>query len=442
MPLAPHMRHPRCPHRRFLWLLLAAALSAAVMGRADSIHAQNAPDTLRLSLVDARALALRGHPDLTAARLETLAARGALSQARTYPFNPQVEVEGGTEERLGERRDYLVAIEQEIEWAGQRGLRIDAAESGLRAAEFTVADAERLTLTTVSIEYLTALVAERQLLLARQVLGLNQQLFDAARSRFDAGDISGLELNLARIEVGRARTRLITAERDAAVALLTLRRGLGLPAKTPIVLVDEGIAAPRPRSLDGDSLLALALTRRPDLAALEREAGRLAAEARLARRAAVPNPILRAVREAEDGQPPSLDIGLVLPFPLFNRNRGAAAQLDALAEQVRLRRVALESRVRVEIGQALTSYAAAAEATAVFERDVLAQARENQALLEEGFEAGKFGLAEVLLIRNQLIESELEYWASWLARGAALVELEAATGTLVPDRSPIPTERE
>lgn len=406
------------------------------------MHAQGAQDTLRLSLADARALALREHPDLTASRLEVPAARGALRQAGTYPFNPQVEVEGNAEERPGVRRDYLVAIEQEIEWAGQRGLRIGAAESGLRAAEFSVADAERLVLTAVSNDYLTALAAEQQLLLARQVLALNEQLFDATRERFDTGDISGLELNLAQIELGRARTRLLTAERDAAVALLTLRRGLGLPADAPILLVGEGITAPQPQSLQADSLTALALARRPDLAALAQEADRLAAEARLARRSAVPNLTLRAIRQAEDGAPPRLDIGVGLPFPLFNRNRGAAAQLDALAEQARLRRVALESRVRVEIGQALASFAAAAEATAIFERDVLAQARENQALLEAGFEAGKFGLAEVLLIRNQLVESELEYWASWLARGAALVELEAAIGTLVPDRSLMPTERE
>ncbi|MGH7556697.1 MAG: TolC family protein, partial [Gemmatimonadota bacterium] len=235
------------------------------------------PDTVRLSLAEARALALRAHPDLTAARQEIPAARGALRQARTYPFNPQVEVEADAEPRPGARRDYLVGIEQEIEWAGQGGLRARAAESGLRVAELIVADSERSTLAAVSIEYLTAMAAERQLLLARQVLGLNQQLFDAARERLDAGDISGLELNLAQIELGRARTRLLAAERDAAITLLALRRSLGLPAGTAIVLVDDEPASLHPRVLSADSLVALALVRRPDLAALAREADRLAA---------------------------------------------------------------------------------------------------------------------------------------------------------------------
>ncbi len=439
----------RCkPDPRSARLLRAAAHAGAIpisrvavalallAWRAPSLGAQTEPDTVHLSLAQARSMSIRANPDLLAARAETPVAAGAVRQARIYPYSPMFEAE--VQPSLPddqERRDYLIGIAQEIEWGGQRGLRGDAAESGLSAAGARVADAERRAIAAASLDWLSALSAGRQLDLALRVLELNEQLLAAAQRQLELGDVSGLELNLAQIEVGRARARALSAERRRDAALLDLTRNLGLgPGQIAVpdttAVEDLGTIAGELSSvtLEQDTLVALALSRRPDLAALSREAERFDAEARLASREALPNLTVRAFQEAEDGAPGRFKLGLGLPIPLLNRNQGRAAELAARAQQVRLEGRALEMRVRAEVGAALRAYQTTAGATEIFERDVLAQARENQALLETAFRGGKVGLAEVLLIRNQLAEAESEYWEAWRSRGAALAELEAATG--------------
>jgi outer membrane protein TolC len=68
---------------------------------------------------------------------------------------------------------------------------------------------------------------------------------------------------------------------------------------------------------------------------------------------------------------------------------------------------------------------------AVYDSDVLRPTRENQALLEAAYRAGKIDLPSLLLVRNQLREAELGYWDAWLALRLARVRLEAATGISV-----------
>ena len=70
----------------------------------------------------------------------------------------------------------------------------------------------------------------------------------------------------------------------------------------------------------------------------------------------------------------------------------------------------------------------------MLESTVLAPARQNRQLLEIAYREGKVGLPVLLLIRNQVIDAELDYWTAWLAEREALATLAEATGAnLVPD---------
>ena len=67
----------------------------------------------------------------------------------------------------------------------------------------------------------------------------------------------------------------------------------------------------------------------------------------------------------------------------------------------------------------------------MLEQTVLVPARENRRLLEVAYRAGKVGLPVLLLIRNQVIDAELEYWEAWLAAREALADLAETTGETV-----------
>ena len=183
-----------------------------------------------------------------------------------------------------------------------------------------------------------------------------------------------------------------------------------------------------PGDISTERLIALALARRPDLA--ERDAAVVQADAdvMLARREALPNLIGRVVSEQHaSGTGRALRPGVGLTIPLFNRNQGAIDARRAFARQVTLERAATAARVRADVEIALRAYQAAAGEIEVLETTVLGPARENRRLLEFAYREGKVGLPVLLLIRNQVIDAELDYWAAWLAEREADANLAEVT---------------
>lgn len=419
-----------------LALVAVAAAVPAARGQAVPPQLSAAGDTLVLSLPDVRRLVLQQNPSFLAARQETEIARGGVRQARAYQFNPELSLLAPGAGSDGTGSPYEVTLTQDVEWAGQRGLRIGAARHGLARASFEVRNAGRLLLADASVAYHRAIAAQRRLALATEVLGLNERLLGAVRTQLREGEISTLEGNLAEIEVGRARARVLGAQREATSAELELKRLSGLGPDSPLRLADTApaesvLAGPDAHMLDTDSLVALALARRPDVrarAAATREAETLGA---LARREAIPNLRLGTVGERErEGGDARFGLAVGLGLPLFNRNQGIVAQRRAEARRAELETRATELLARTQVTDAVRAYRAASDEAAVFETSVLMPAQQNMTLLETAYQAGKVALPTLLLLRNQLLDAELGYWNAWLARREALVALDAATGAL------------
>ena len=432
-----------------LWALLYGVPPAVAQvippGSADA----NPGDTLTISLAEAHRRALAQSPEFLAERQDLASARGQLRQARVYPYNPELELQApgvGEQAGIGE---FELTLSQEIEWAGQGRLRIRGAQLGLEQAEATVTNAARLTLAEVSTSFYEALAAEQRLAVAREMAELNEQLVSVTRIQAREGEISVMDANLAEIEAGRARAAVRAAERELTSALLEFRRRVGLRPDQPIRLADEVADTPSPLALSVDSLIGLALARRPDLTARQREREQQEALAQAARRAAIPNLRVGVFVEREERfvvaawaadpvvdaglESPRVGLGISVPLPLFQRNQGVVDERLAEAERARLGHQAVELAIRTEVTDAYQSFLATNEEHRVFEEDVLQPARANQRLLETALREGKVGLPTLLLLRNQLLDAELSHWDSWLEERLALVSLGAATATLSAD---------
>ena len=451
--------------RRRLYYCVLVTLLVRHPARAQGPRLATA-DTLRLDLAAARALAVRSNPELRAARLDTSIARGELRQASLLiQSNPSADI-------LTRGLGTEVGVTQEIEIAGQRGARRAAGMATVERARAGLLDATRVTLADVDRAFYRLTAINQRALLTDEVLALNQRLADVAARQLAAGDISQLEYNLATVEYGRSRARALAARREREEAASEFRRLLGLPADAPIAtaidlpavadtahrptIAEETKHAPRlssaapvtarppgnnetPQpatvsaaafdSLSVDSLTALALARRPDLVERAAVAQRARAQASLARREAFPNLALRASSERLEGSDNrALRPGIGITIPSFNLNRGEVQARRAEAQQADLERAALVARIRIDVRRAVTTYRAAAAEADVLERTVLMPARENRQLLEIAYRAGKVGLPVLLLIRNQVIDAEQEYWEAWLAQRVALTDLAEATG--------------
>lgn len=421
-------------------------------------------DTLRLTVVAARALAVRANPQLRAARLDVAVARGELRQAGVIlRANPEADVLAGSAgPELG--------VAQEVEIAGQRGARRTVARAELARASASVTNEARQTLGDVDRAFYRLVAADRRATLANEILGLNRRMADFSQRQLAAGQISRLESNLAIVEFGRSRARAMGFRRERAEAMSRLLLLLGLDATSVVVpVVDTLLAAAATtdsaaavaavaatlailREADAasdttamatdrrevDSVTAVALSRRPDLLAGDATIREAAGQVSLARREAFPSLLMRASSEppAEGSTDRELRPGLGFTIPAFNLNRGEIQARRAALAQAHLARAGISAAVRSEVARALASYRVAASEKTVLETTVLAPARENRRLLEIAFREGKVGLPVLLLMRNQVMDAELEYWEAWLAEREALADLAEATGELVVGFNP------
>jgi cobalt-zinc-cadmium efflux system outer membrane protein len=399
-------------------------------------RAMQPQDSIRLSLAEARSIAIRSNPELAAVRQDTAIARGLLRQAGLLRFNPTADVLAGSGSTTMEP-----SLSQEFELFGQRGARKAQARAAFTRADGQIVSETRLTIGAVDRAFYRLSAATRRSILADEVLALNQRLTDVAGRQLAAGEISRLDYNFAVVELGRSRSRALATRRDQSNAGLELSRLLGFTPATAIVpLVDTLRAGIAP---DGvleilqdrggrigvslDSLTSLAFTHRGDLSAVGASVLEAKAATKVAVREALPNLIGRITSEAgESGRVVRPGIGIALP--LFNRNQGEVQARRGQVAQAELNRQALVLRIREEIYGAVASYESAASEAQILATTVLEPARQNRQLLEVAYREGKVGLPVLLLIRNQVVDAELEYWTAWLAQREALANLGEATG--------------
>ena len=418
-----------------------SAQQAAARSASTPMRTASAVDTLALTLDLARAMAVRQNPDLAVARMDIEVARGQLRQAGAIRTNPSLDVL--TSGARGSATE--IGISQEIEVGGQRGVRRQVGRAELDRSIRATTDVGRLVVADVDRAFYQVFAASRRVELSQEVLGLNERLSDVANRQLREGEVSKLDYNLAVIELGRSRARHAAALRERDGAELELRRLLGLAPGTIVrpvvdsthrhVALDSTIGrAPTLASMQVngesvDALTARALAQRPDLQARIAVVTRTGAEITLAQREALPNIAARLTSEASaDGSGRAFRPGIGITLPLLNRNRGEIDARRAAARQAELDRASLAQRVRAEVEAAVRTYAAAAAQVEVLESTVLVPARENRLLLEAAYREGKVGLPVLLLIRNQVIDAEQEYWSAWLAEREALAALAAATG--------------
>ncbi|MEW6296338.1 MAG: TolC family protein [Thermodesulfobacteriota bacterium] len=406
--------------------LLAVVIISALLFPASS----RGQEARSLTLAEALARAREQNPDLLTARQELDIARGRLVKAQ-YPnqFNPEL---GGAAARRhfaaapGGSTDFDITLSQELEVAGQRGKRIAEARLNLAKVAQQVSDTERLLLTQVKEAFYRSLYLKRRVELFREVETVNRRLRDIAASRFQAGDVAKMEVNVAEVRLGQARKDTIVAARDYRAALQDLERLLGLePAGT---LAPREQLTARPQPFQHDRLLQLALANRPDLQAAITEQQRVAAETALTRRLIAPNPTLQAFYRREEGGDTIAGGAVSFPLPLFDRKQAELTQLAGRAGQARYERQSVELRIRQEVRDAFRSYEAAREEVEVFETAVLDRAAENFQLMETAYREGKIDLLQLIVVQNDLVNAQFSYvdslWNYWQAHTA----LERAVG--------------
>ena len=381
-----------------------------------------------LSLEEALARARIASPALRAAEADLDAARGRLAQARLFPANPVLSGELARHTAPGEEQlDRGVALAQEIEVGGQRGLRVGAATYDVAHAEHTFADRRRLVEGEVRRAFFAVAAVERHRVLAAEGVALADRIADTARRRARAGDVGALDVRLAEVETARAAQTLAAADSERAVALAHLAAALGAPPDEAIgVIAEDQEHAALPSE---QTLFERALATRPDLVAAREERARLAAEAQLVhRRGLVPNPVLRGFYREELLDERIVGGEVSIPLPVWNREQGTEAALRAQAAGAAAEVNRLVGEIPRQVHVAIVRRGVAAGAWARYRDAALPAASRARADVERAFAAGYLGLPEVLVQQDRLLQVQGAAIDTWRDLNIAESDLIEALG--------------
>lgn len=383
---------------------------------------------IELTLEQALGQAFRESPVLAARRAEVLRAEARLLTARTYPYNPEIEVATADRQGLGDgSTDRSLSLSQEIEIGGQRGKRAAVATAELEAVQSSFEREQRLLASRVRLAFAEALRAIELVQIAEGDAELTRQLLDFASRRLEAGAGTQVELNLARSTAGQAERTLRLAEAADASARSRLAEAIGASAGEVPVPVGQ-LDFPTGEVAEPGTLLELALKNRADLEALRRETESSRRAIQLSRSLSIPNLRLGAFYDKEEGTDEIKGMALAIPIPLFNRNQGGIAEARAEVDRLSAEGSAAELAIRREVMEALATYRAAHQ-TAVSLRDlVVGTLEENLSLLRRALDAGKIGASDVLVFRREFVEGQRQFIEALFEAQAARIALDLATG--------------
>ena len=370
-----------------------------------------APDTTEL-LRDPGALLRRlveQNAEVAAAGARIRQLEAAFDQARLWP-DPSLDLDvGGIQ--VGRpnpsdlpRSDSLNAsttLHEKIE-IGKRAPRIEAAQVRVQAERSRYAsligEKARQAREALAREvYLRAKIA-----VTVENVDSARQMLDLERRRMEQGDMSGndfdrLSLDTLLLELDLPRLR---ADHEAAVADVHAALGPGTsPAESGVDVL--AAAAPAPDAPEVES----AIEGRADHAAISLEMQAASSDARLARRRAIPDPMVGVGyvhdRLTEAGnQPDTMELSVGIDLPLFDRgqheSRRAEERRAELAETLResVREAEADATELLEKRRALTG---------ILDRlDHEAIPKSSQVLgaSTEAYHRGQLSLTDVLLARR------------------------------------------
>ena len=403
--------------------LLAAVCAAALTLWPRSGVAEDETLTLEGALARARERA----PAIVAAGGAIEEARGRLVGASVLlRDNPEIEASAGA--RMTDRGELLegsLGVRQLFELGGRRAARIAGANAAVARASATTADATRRVLRDAAMVFWAAVHAGERQQLAEQAAALAEETRHIAERRHHTGDIGSLELNIATTAAARARSEVRAQMAIADGAIGALRVTLGMGADEPLVI--RGDLRDHRRYVECE-LLAQA-KQRPDLQALTAAVGEAQADVRLGRALQWPNLGLGAAYERDDGN--NIAMGLVtVTLPVFERGQGVRAEAVARERRTEFEIEASRRAIDTEVRAALAVYQRRSEAVRELERDALPVLDENERLARRGFELGELRLADLLVIRREVLDTKSEYLGRLLEEALASVELEASAGVL------------
>ena len=389
-----------------LWVTLLAFNITTCADDSVSSDVGQADLTLRTFVKDI----LESTPRLKAAHM-ALVSKKSTRDAETQPlYNPDFVLD--TED--SNSQTHTLGISQTLDWSGKRKARTQVADSN-----YLFAETEFLALRREFTAELLKGLAIHQTSLSRYELVLERQqlmndLVNLAQSRFDAGDISNVELDLVKLAAMKVRIKRAAVQAESSKAKYAVQ------AQTPLTHVAEWPVLINnfrelPKNVDHE----VYMQRLPEvqLAKLSIQINDSLAEVH--RTEQRPDPTVTVTGGKEDAE---LSVGLSLSIPLFIRNSLKHEVNAAIAKRTEAELIAqdVSQRARIRIENATERFDIFRSAWTDWQSTSKESLSRPIDQLQRLWETGELSttdyvvqLTQTLEVRESALELNRSLWLAW-----------------------------
>ena len=377
-----------------------------------------------------------GHPQVQAAQARVDAAAGArrTAGAWTNPVfthwieNSAFSLRGAPPGLDRESSTYATVP---LEPLFQRPARVQRADQDLAAARADVIATHRQLSLEAARAFFRVALAQIALDTASENRAALDRLAEYNRARVSQGAAAEVELMRVQIEIDRAVLDAAVADAELARARVELKRFLG--SRAPADLTDLRVST-APAALIPDaplpalsSLLNVARTQRPEVAAARARIDAAAAETDYQRRLLV-RQVGATVGFKQSAGTSSLIAGITLPLPLFDRNAGEVQRTTGERVAAEREMEALGHAIETEVESAYQAAQRLSAALGGSPRTFVERATELQRLTVAAYQEGGATLLQVLDATRTLSDARFTYFRTAFAARESLIELSIASG--------------
>lgn len=381
-----------------------------------------------LTLPRALQEAAKASPRLAVADRNIGMADGRRQQANTLP-NPSVgfEVDNfapGPTNNVGGAETTLM-LSQLIELGGKRDARVSAALGDYDAARWEREAARLELLSETTIAFVEAVSAHRRVgLLERQAAAL-EKLVPLMQRRVDAGASSPSEVSRTQAAVGTTRLERERARLALAIAKRELTALMGRDVPDFVTVSGDFGRIVRPAPFEN---LVKAIDDNPQLMRWTAIRAQRDGDLLVARLKPIPD-VTASVgwRYYSENSESAIRLGVSMPIPVLDRNRGAIREAQENAQKVHAERAVNRLKLIAVVAKAHDTASSQLQQLDLLRKTILPAARQTVSVIEAGYGQGRFTVLEILDAYRTLADAELMEHDALASFHTAVATIEGLT---------------
>ena len=375
--------------------------------------------------------ALSKNPELNFYRAEIEAAKAGRRTAGVWQ-NPEVNGIVGnkrvTGRDAGDGVAWSVSVMQPFDWPGRIGLRKVIANRDIELADLGLERFKTALTARIRLLGYGLFAARAKAAAAKEVAGRFASLKEVLVQRDPAGLTPLLETRVIEATELNAQRKASQAQLETRAALLELNQLRGVPAITPLAVAETAFHFKAVEPLE--KLLSAARTNNFDIRTREVELRQQGFRVDLARNERFPSiSIGPSITEERAGdRERTIGVGMTLPLPLWDRNKGNIETAKARQAQAEASLFVTQREVERKVTEAADTLSMKVQEMRLWRPDATDHFREAAELADRHYRLGAVQISTYVELQKQYLEAVEALLDTRKEALDAASQLEALTG--------------